>query len=134
MRWPSGFLVLQLVALLARWVLVAQAQSTNTTTAVADIVGSLTVYSVVVALFSPLIAWYGGLVAGLTVSVVDVVAGWLSLRMYSLAEAQVDRDIWLGLSVLSILMFILSFGIATAKAIGSYARRLKAPRLPDLPV
>lgn len=90
----------------------------------------LAVPMVLAALLAPAVAWYTGLAGGLTAALVAGVSAWLSLREYARAS-WVDRDIWLGLGILSALMLIISFAIAVLRAMSAYTRRLRAPRFPD---
>ena len=90
----------------------------------------LAVVMALLALASPAIAWYSGLVGGLTAGLAAGVSTWLALREYSLSSG-VDRDVWLGLGLLSALMLVLSFSVAVLKAMSAYTRRLRAPRFPD---
>lgn len=96
----------------------------------ADILGYLTIPMVILALLAPVFAWYTGLVGGLTASLVAGVAGLLALRMYAYAGGS-DRSVWLGLGLLSITLFIVSFMVALLK--GLARPRIRPPRLPDLP-
>lgn len=95
-----------------------------------DILGYLTIPTVILALLAPAFAWYTGLVGGLTASLVAGVAGLLALRMYGYSDGA-DRSVWLGLGLLSITLFIVSFMVALLK--GLARPRIRPPRLPDLP-
>jgi len=92
-----------------------------------DVLSWLAIPLVLLALAAPAIAWYSGLIGGLTASLISGVAGWLALREYS-ANAGADRDLWLGLGLLSIIMLILALIVSVGRALDSYSRRIR-PRL-----
>lgn len=96
-----------------------------------DVLAWLAVPLVLAALAAPAIAWYSGLVGGLTASLVSGVAGWLALREYA-ASTGADRDVWLGLGLISITMLILAFAISIMRATDSYTRKLKTPKGLDI--
>jgi len=93
----------------------------------------LAVVTFIVALFAPAVASRSGLATGLSFSFVALVSALLSLREYY-ASSGLDAELWRATFFIALLFFAFAFTVAVLRAMNSYTRGLKAPRLPDLGV